>query len=529
MPTGRLVGGSYGTTKVEVGAEGALGSGGYLVDVSRFDTDGYRDHSSATRDQAFAKLTLRPDDASKLTFVANGLKQDDTEDPLGVTWETFQADPRAVESVATTFDTRKDISHTQGGMNYERRIGDGQLQVAAYAGSRSVMQVLAIPAFVQARPTHSGGIIDFDRSFYGLSARWIQAMAVGSGELTVTAGAEYDRSEDDRQGYENFVGSTLGVRGALRRDETDTVTSLDPYVQLAWKSGPLTVQAGLRHSHVKFDVNDEFLSNGDDGGSVSYRKTTPAVGIAYEVSPMLNLYASAARGFETPTLGELSYSGTDGSFGFDLEAARSTQLELGAKALLGESTRINAAIFQIRTQDELVVASSLGGRTAYQNAAETLRQGVEIAFDSELSRSLTARAAVTQMRAIYDEGFTAGGVTVDDGKSMPGIPRTTVFGELAWKPFDGITAAVEGLYRSKVYVEDTNTDQAAPSYALMNLRLTARQDRGDWRFEEMVRVDNVFDRQHIGSVIVGDRNSRYYEPGTGAAVYAGVSARYSFN
>ncbi len=246
---GRLVGGSYGTTKIELGAEGALGSGGYLVDVSRFDTDGYRDHSSATRDQGFAKITLRPDADSKLSLVANGLKQDDTEDPLGLTWATYQADPTAVESSALTFNTRKDIEHLQGGMNYERRIGSGQLQFSAYAGTRSVMQVLAIPAFVQARATHSGGVIDFDRSFHGLAARWIQDMDLGDSKLTLTAGADYDRSEDDRQGYENFIGDVVGVQGALRRDETDTVTSLDPYVQLAWKRGPLTVQAGLRHSH----------------------------------------------------------------------------------------------------------------------------------------------------------------------------------------------------------------------------------------------------------------------------------------
>ncbi len=527
--SGRVLGGSFGTSKLELGAEGALGSGGYLVDVSRFDTDGFRDHSAATRDQGFAKITLHPDADSKLAFVANALRQDDTEDPLGITWETFQTDPSAVENAALTFNTRKDIEHVQGGMNYERRIGPGQLQFSAYAGTRSVMQVLSIPAFVQARPTHSGGIIDFDRSFHGVSARWIQDIALGDGKLTVTAGADYDRSEDDRQGYENFVGDTLGVRGALRRDETDTVTSLDPYVQMAWKSGPLTLQAGLRHSHVKFEVDDDFLSNGDDGGSVSYRKTTPTVGIAYALSPALNVYASAARGFETPTLGELSYSGQDGSFGFDLEAARSTQLELGTKALLGEATRINAALFQIRTTDELVVENALGGRTAYQNAAETLRQGVELAIESELSRQLRARAALTQLRAIYDKGFEANGNTVADGNRMPGIPRTTAYAELAWQFMQGITAAAEGIYRSKVYVEDTNTARAAPSYAIMNLRLTAEQQRGNWHLEQMLRVDNLFDRQYVGSVIVGDRNGRFYEPGTSIGWFAGIGARHSFN
>ncbi|MCB1907475.1 MAG: TonB-dependent receptor [Rhodocyclaceae bacterium] len=527
--SGRLVGGSFSTTKIELGAEGALGSGGYLVDVSRFDTDGYRDHSAATRDQAFAKITLHPGRDSKLTLVANGLRQDDTEDPLGLTWETFQTDPAGVESSALAFDTRKDIEHGQGGVSYERRLAAGRLQFSAYAGTRSVMQVLAIPAFVQASPTHSGGVVDFDRSFHGLAGRWIHELALADGKLTLTAGADYDRSEDDRQGYENFIGGTLGVRGALRRDETDTVTSLDPYVQLAWARGPLTVQAGLRHSHVEFDVDDDFLANGDDGGSVSYRKTTPAVGVAYAIGPAVNIYASAARGFETPTLGELSYSGEDGGFGFDLEAARSTQFELGAKALVGDATRIDAAVFRIRTQDELVVASSLGGRTAFQNAAETLREGVELAIDSEWSHSLRARAALTQLRAIYSDSFSAGNTTIDEGRRIPGIPRTTAFAELAWKPTGGLTLAAEGFYRGRVFVEDSNTEQAAPSYAILNLRLSAEQQSGHWQVEQMLRVDNLFDRQYIGSVIVGDRNGRFYEPGTGIAWYAGIGTRYVFD
>ena len=525
----KLIGGSWGTTKIKLGAEGGIASGGYLLDVSRFDTDGFRDHSSATRDQAFGKLTLRPDEYSKVSFVVSGLHQDDTKDPKGLRWENFQADPRSVESVSTRFNTRKDIDHAQGGMNYERRLGPGQLQFNVYTGTRSIVQFLSVPTFVQANPTHSGGVIDFDRTFYGVGARWIQDIALAQGKLTLTAGADFDRSEDDRQGFENFVGDTLGVKGALRRDEIDTVTSTDPYVQLAWKGGPLSVQAGLRHSHVKFEVDDKYLVNGDDSGSVSFRKTTPAIGIAYEVSPTVNVYASAARGFETPTLGELSYSGPGGSFGFDLEAARSTQFEVGAKALIGDFTRVNAAVYQVRTSDELVVESSVGGRTAYQNAAKTLRQGLEIAVDSEISASLKARVSVAYLRAIYDQAFESRGNTIEEGKRMPGIPATTGYAELAWTPLAGITAAVEAIYRSRIFVEDSNTQRAAPSYAIANLRLTAKQQRGDWEFEQMLRVDNVFDRTYIGSVVVAEGQRRFYEPGTGVGYFLGIGASYRFN
>ncbi|AYH43278.1 TonB-dependent receptor [Azoarcus sp. DN11] len=538
---GGVLGGSWGTSKVDIGAEGEKNGVGYLIDASRFDTDGYRAHSTATRDQLFGKLVFHPDQDSKLTLVANALRQDDTQDPLGLTWETFKRNPRAVESVAETFDTRKSIDHSQAGATYERRFGPGRLQLSAYAGERSVTQFQAIPTGPQLNPRHSGGVIDFDRSFHGLGARWIHTLAAGPGELTLTGGVDYDRSEDARKGFENFVGranapTALGVKGRLRRDETDTVTSVDPYLQASWKLDKWTLQAGLRHSDVKFEVNDKFIAAGnpDDSGDLSFRKTTPAVGIVYQLSPIMNLYASAARGFETPTLAELSYSGTGATkgFNFGLKPATSKQYELGAKAFVGENTRVNLAVFEIRTEDELVVDNAVGGRTVFKNAGSTLRQGIELAAESEFSRNWRGKLAVTQLRAVYDEAFVTGtganAKTIDDGKRIPGIPALSAYAELEWKPQEGLSAAVEAVHRSKVFVEDTNAKRAAPRYTLANLRLTAEQRSGGWTLREMLRVDNLFDKEHIASVIVGDGNDRFYEPGPTRSLFAGVRASYRF-
>ena len=527
-----ILGGSWGTTKYELEAEGEKGGVGFLVNGSRFETDGYRDHSAASRDQSFAKITLKPDADSKLNFIAATLHQADTQDPQGVTWATFQRDPRAVESAAIDYNVRKNIDNVQGGMNYERRIGAGTLQFSAYAGKRSVLQYQSIPAIVQniaTRHGQAGGVIDFDREFHGMSARWIQTLAAAGGELTLTGGIDYDRSEDDRQGYENFLGpatapTALGVRGNLRRDEIDTVTSLDPYLQASWKRGSWGLQAGLRHSHVETEVDDKYLVNGDDSGSVSFSKTTPAVGVTYELSPALNLYASAGKGYETPTLGEMAYSAGGAGFNLGLKPSTSTQYELGAKAFVSDYTRVNAAVFQISTEDEIVPGGATGGRTYYTNAASTLRQGVEVAVDSEFSRQWRGKLAFTHMRAIYDESSGA----ISAGKRLPGIPATSIYGELAWQPMQGLTTALETVYRSHVFVNDGNDARTAPSYTLFNLRVAATQKQGAWQFQEMLRLDNLFDRKYIGSVIVNDSNSKFYEPGPAFSAYAGVSARYTF-
>jgi iron complex outermembrane receptor protein len=250
----------------------------------------------------------------------------------------------------------------------------------------------------------------------------------------------------------------------------------------------------------------------------------------YQVSPTLNLYASAARGFETPTLTELSYSGVGGAngFNFDLKPATSEQFELGAKAFVGDSTRLNAAVFQIRTEDELVVQSNTGGRAVFTNAGSTLRQGLELAVDTEFSRQWRGRLSVTRLHAIYDDSFVTGANTIDDGNYLPGIPALSAYAELEWSPRAGLAAAIEAQYRGKVYVEDTNTERTAPAHTLVNLRFNAEQKSGAWTFSELLRIDNIFDREHIASVIVGDGNGRFYEPGPTRSVYAGLRASYSF-
>jgi len=529
-------GGSDGTRKIDVNAQGEADGIGYVIDASRFDTDGYREHSAARRDQGFAKLSMRPGATSRLTITASSLEQDDTQDPLGVTWATFRRDPRAGEidgtdtqvpnrTLAERYNTRKSIDHQQGGAAFEQRFGADRLRIMAYVGKRQVIQYQSFSRGFQAPPSHSGGVVDFDRDFYGAEIQWMAVREVAGGKLSTTVGLEYGRSQDERQGFENFVGTQFGVKGALRRKETDTLSNLDPYLQTEWAGGPWVLTAGLRRSSLKVDVEDHFLANGNDSGSVDYSRVTPVLGALYKVSGTLNVYASAARGFETPTLNELFYSNGGGGFNFRLAPARSKHLELGAKLQLGEDTRINAALFQARTEDEMVVDSAGGGRTSYRNASSTLRRGAELSLESSLGDGFSARAALTLLRATYETGFGS----VNAGNRLPGVPRANAYAELAWKDRAGrVDAALETLASSKIYAEDTNLETAAPGYAVVNARIQARQSIDRWRFKQFLRLNNVLDRSYVGSVIVGDSNRRYYEAAPGRQWMAGVSADYSF-
>ncbi|OOV99711.1 MULTISPECIES: TonB-dependent receptor family protein [unclassified Pseudomonas] len=528
--------GSDGLSKNHLSAEGAVDGAGFVLDASRMDTDGYRDHSAARRDQTFAKVNFKPDDDSKMALIFSSLEQNGTQDPLGQTWAAYKADPRSVTANALSYNTRKSIDHQQLGMNYERYFGDATLQVNAYTGRRSVIQYLSIPDKLgngNPNPANArGGVVAFDRKFYGGSVHWLQPITSAPGDLTLITGLDYDRSQDDRQGYSNTLNGEHGVKGALGRDEIDTATSLDPFAQANWLIGDWTLQAGLRHSTMKMEVDDHFLSDGNDSGSKTYQKNTPSASVMYAFTPNLHGYVSAGKGFETPTQAESAYSSTTSGFNFALKPSISKQYEVGLKARIGQDTRINAALFQITTDDELVVQQSSGGRTTYQNAGRTLRRGFELGIESQLSEQWSTNLAYTRLQATYDSDFTSGsGATqkhIDKGNYLPGVPQTTLFAELNWKPRDWVSTALEGLYRSKVYVEDSNQDKAAPGYSVFNWRTRFEQKVEHWTFHQTLRLDNLLDRQYVGSVIVGDGNGRYYEAAPGRSWYAGAGAEYRF-
>ena len=527
---GRFSAGSNDTWKSDLASQGEVGGLAYVVDASRFVSDGYRDHSAVRRDQGLVKLGVSPSPDGRLTFVASSFRQI-ADDPLGLDWAAYQSRPEGVIPGALSFDTLKRISQQQAGLNYEHRFGEHALQLSTYAGQRSVIQYQSIPVGVQGNPRHSGGVIDFDRSFAGASARWIARTRLAGGRLTTTLGVDYERSLDDRQGYENFIGATLGVKGRLRRDETDRVAASGVYVQGQWQGERWGFSGGLRHSRVGFKVSDHYIvaGNGDDSGEVDYRKTTPTLAAMFALTPSVNLYASVARGFETPSLNELFYSGPGASFSFDLKPATSTHLETGIKALLGNNSRLDIALFEVRTRDELVVAASAGGRTSYINAGRTLRRGIEAALDVRWSGGFSGRLAYTGLRAEFDEAYTGNSGVVAAGNRLPGVPSSQLYGELAWKhAVSGFQAAIETLARSRVYVDDTNAARSAPGYAIANLRFALDRDYGALSVGTFLRIDNLFDRQYVGSVIVGDSNGRYYESAPGRNWLAGITLKHRF-
>ncbi|HYN77821.1 MAG TPA: TonB-dependent receptor [Lamprocystis sp. (in: g-proteobacteria)] len=562
----RLMAGSDNAWVAGMTFGGEPGPVNYLIDGYRTETDGYRQWSAASKDQVNAKVRYAFASGGTLSLLVNSMAVPDSQDPLGLTAAEVSQNRRQASPAALQFQTRRALDNVQGGLVYEQPLGGGdKLHATTYLGTRSNQQFLAVPLTNQNAITASGGVSTFERQFSGGSLWWSHDMILAGGPLTLLLGGEYEGSSDARKGYLNL----LGVQNALKRDEQDSVGSSGGFLQAEWKPAQRwALDLGLRYTQVHFNSDDNFICttalvtapgtrpgtcsgstaaitatsfNADDSGSKTYDAWTPALGLVFSATPEANVYANVGKTFETPTFPDLAYR-PDGDSGlnFALDAATSWHYEVGAKFRLPAQTRLNLALFQIDTENELTVATNQGGRTTYQNTPASRRRGAELLLETTLGHGFAGYLAATYLDAQIAKGYlgctavpcstlTNRNVTpVPAGSSLPGVAPFNLFGELSYA-FDpwGFTAALEMYGQGKVYVNDLNT-QTAQSYWTFGVRGGFKQTWGRFALTEFARINNLFGEEYIGAVNVNDSNGRYYAPAPGTNYLAGVTASLVF-
>jgi iron complex outermembrane receptor protein len=520
----------------------------YLVNYSDYNSDGYRQQSANDKRQATAKLGIKIAEDTKLTMITNWFDQF-AQDPGGLRRANSSTNPSAFISPtraapgALDANTRVYRSNTQFGFNLEKRINsDNLFNVIVYAGERENLQYLSVPDFnlATADQFKPGRASSISRNFSGTELKWTNVGNFFDKPYTLTAGMNLGNMRDARLDQPASSGSITGA--SPTRNETQTALNFDQYAQGKWSAAEKwDLHAGIRHTKLDLSILDKVNNTG--GGSLNFSKTIPVAGVIYKFSPSTNFYANIGKGFETPTLTEITYkdpNNTASGANFSIKPSTSTNIELGTKMLISDTARINAAVFDITTKNEIVVNQQVGTTASFNNAGTTRRNGFEISLEKELENNIKTYLAYTYLNAKFDDAFTyqilttTGGITtasprtVNAGNFIPGTYKSQIYGEVSWKynPWN-LNTALEGRYNSKVYVDDLNSDTAS-SYLIFSTRASIQQQQGNWKFTEYARIDNIFDQNYIGSVRVNDSNSRFFEPAPGRNWIMGVKANYLF-
>ncbi len=457
---------------------------------------------------------------------ADRQEQPDSLDPQGLTRAEFERDPRAASPQALAFNTRKSVYQDQLSVRFAAS-GAFDWDAGAQLSDRSVDQVLSLPPNAQLAPTNGGGVIDLERRSRGLF--WRATHDLAGGRLSARLQAEH--LDERRLGFENFVGTTLGQRGALRRDEDNRAQTRDAMLRFDRSYAGLDWSAGVRRTSLDYASDDDYIrpGNPDDSGRYEASAWLPVAGVAWRAAQWQSAFA-AGRAIDVPTLAELAYrSDGDGGFNQALQPSKVRQAEwsLGWRRARQEAM---LALFTVHGRDEIVVQSNEGGRTTFANAGRSRRRGVDADWRWSGERASLSLSA-TYTDAQFVEGFftcqrnpcPAPDLRVPEGAPLPGVPR--FFGEIEWRwrTTDLLFGAdIRGA--SETTVSERFAD-ATPGYGVLDLSLQRTLNIARQPVRLTLRVDNVLDRNYSNSAIINDVARRYFEPAPGRSFWIGIDAR----
>ena len=509
---------SYGLKRSDLQYAGRVGGIGLVADYGTFSTNGYRNNSRTERNQFNSKLSFEPTVDTKVNVVFNRFDMPLAQDPLGLTAAQLASNPQQAGSNAVSRQTRKSVLQNQMGSTLTQTLdADASVTARAYYGTRENTQ------YQTGLATSTGAWVGLDSAYYGVGLQYNRSTQIAGKSVQWVAGYEWDHQGSTRQGG----AAALGVQTSTARDEYDQAGNSDFFVQSTTQLDERwSMVAGIRLSSVQLSSADHYLSDGNGSGSESFKANTPVLGLSYRASDALNIFANYGRGFESPTLNEVAYDGSGApTFNTSVRASSSQQYEVGAKWAPTARSRVDLTLFQVDAVNEIVVASSTGGNSTYKNAPGTRRDGVELSASAEITPHVRATLSASWIDAIYTQAYTSGTTSVAADNKIPGVPQSFFFSELLWtenswsggsKKFPGLgaQAGLELTQAGRLYANDAST-ASAPGYTTVNAKFGYGWAVGAGRLTAFSRIDNLNNQHYVGSVIVNQSASQFYEPAPG--------------
>ena len=509
----RMGAGSDGYQKVALQNGGVQGDWSHHISLTALNVDGYREQSSTEKYLLNAKLRRELGSDRALTAIINLLDNPRSEDPgaLNAREVAEGRDQAAPNSLA--LDAGQTVDQQLIGLQYEDlSAGEGELYLKGFIAQRD---------FEQQLPFVGSSRLGYQRDYMGASAEYHHEVTLGNLPLNYIVGVDAARQKDDR--FRNDV-NPQGAVGEPLADETQTATSTGVFVQgdLAL-SELLTLSLGTRFDRVDLDVDDDFAVDGDQSGQRTFNEWSGSAGLSYRYRPQHQAYINTGTAFETPTFSEFA-NPAGGGFNPSVEPQKAWNREVGLRGYIEPlALDYDVALFSVRVRDELVPYDE-GGRTFYQNAGDTNRDGVELALGWQLADQWRLDSALTLARYEFDEFATPS--ERFDGNRIPGLPEQTWVNQLTWENLDERFATLETEYVGDLVADNAN-ETSVDSYWLVNLRV------GDgWQLSQQTRLSayvglrNLLDEEHYSNVRLNGTFGRFYEPAPGRSVYGGVELSF---
>ena len=407
---------------------------------------------------------------------------------------------------------------------------------------------------------------------FGLGNQFLLGASYDHGEVRYSAASQLSQLSD------RFLVTSLGIAFTGPNDISPRLLNTkNDYYGLYFSdtldlTDKLSVTVGGRYNVAKLSIrdltgNDPFL-NADS----TFKRFNPQVGATYSIVPGVTLFGSYSEANRAPTPAELACADPlnpcliDSFLTADppLKQVVSFTWEAG---LRGESLSWSGkekfewgvSLFRtLNTDDIIAVAAPVSGRGFFQNAGDTLRQGVEASVsyrtetyflyanynftDATYQSALTLASPNNPVATLCDPAGPADGptcVSVMPGDNLPGIAKHKFkAGFDYWLTHEWKFGADVIATSSQVFFgDDGNQNTPLPGYAKVNLHTS--YDIND-HVQIYGLVDNLFDKKFAtfgnffgldnanaaaqGAITFTD--PRTVVPGAPQAFYAGLRIKF---
>jgi iron complex outermembrane receptor protein len=532
----RAEGGSFGLFKIQGRTTARQGAASGVLSLSHTRVDGFRQHSATE----FTQLNIGADyllgSSTNLGVRFGYTDAPKAQNPGALTRTEVLANPdsAAANNIARKAD--KEVSQGQLALTLRQHTSRGQIDVALFGFLRNLDNPLATPPPSGTGPA-IGTFVIIDRTVYGARLSTDQRLGASERAPRVIAGIDMQRLRDDRSNYRD----SAGVRDTAILNQQERVTEIGPFVQLHLSpASDLIVAAGVRYDRVLFVVQDHHLSDGTDNtGDRTMSAFSGNGGVAWVRDQRFSPYVNISTSFETPTTTELANQpNTTGGFNTLLDPQRTVNYELGARGTLRGVT-YTVSGFMSRVKDAIVQYQEVSGRAYFTNAGRVKNDGVELGLSGEPVRGLRLFGNYTYSNFRFDQYRIArsanNAIVVDtlDGNRLPGVPQGFVRFGVRAGPVHGLALDVDHTMATSMYADDRNTlavdglgsspkgDIVGLGNGVTNARLSWEGKLGGGWFRPFVAVNNLWDRDYVGSLTLNGTFGRVFETAPGRNWYLG--------
>lgn len=506
--------GSYGRSDADASVRGMAGALDYAVAGSHAREDGYRRGASSRMTEVIGSLGRRTGkDDLRLTYTF----ADDRLDQGGsLTQGEFEADPRQRVSIVKTdsllnsvvLNARHTFAEGLSGAvmtQFRERLENTPLNRGRNSSSRSTAQL---------RTAGGAGQLTIDGR-------------VAERRLTLNGGVEGARADAESASAGAFGAAPFSNATGTR--DTRLGSWLTGSAEL-WPSGP-TVTAGARWDRTTIDFKNRKTPAND--GFRSYARTSPRIGVNWEVGGGASLRASYAEAFRAPTSGELSALGPFASTP-DLRPVKTKSWETGASWRHPAWGEIDLSVYRALADDEIyAIFDPVAGFGQNQNIERTRRQGMEVALRPRIGKSdawlnYSYTEATFQKRFLLDNATFTGTQTVTPGAEIPMVPRQRLSVGASVPLPRGFRAGAGGqcVGSSRFFGDEANQERKLPGYCTLALDVSV--EHGAWTLS--LAAQNVLDEGYATRGILassGGRLERFVVPAVGRTVSARLRWKFT--